>query len=430
MANVVVIGLQWGDEGKGKITDLLTLKADIVVRFQGGENAGHTIVVNGKRYIFHLIPSGILHPTKYCCIGNGVVISLDVLFKEIEALKRQGIKINPKNLLISERAHLVMPYHKNIDLAREVKRAKTKIGTTGRGIGPCYEDKANRSGIRIVDLMDKESFLEKLKLNVEEKNFYLTQYLGAQGVNFKEIAKTYLDYAQRLRPFVGNVSWFLWQAKEEGKNILFEGAQGAQLDIDHGTYPYVTSSNTLVGSICTGTGFPIAAINKTIGVSKAYTTRVGGGPFPTESTDSVGEYLRKRGNEFGATTGRPRRCGWLDLVAVKQAVRLNGVQGLALTKLDVLSGLNEIKVCVGYNYKGQTIDYLPASSLTIAKCLPIYRTFSGWGEGLWAKPSAKFSSAARAYLEFISDFLAIPISIISTGPSRKEVIWQDDIFKK
>ena len=422
MANVVVIGLQWGDEGKGKIIDLLAEQADVVVRFQGGNNAGHTIVVNGKKHIFHLIPSGILHPEKRCCIGNGVVIDPAVLLEEFKKLKENGVELTPQRFLISERAHLIMPYHKAIDLAREAKKGKTKIGTTGRGIGPCYEDKAARTGFRMIDLMDKSFFENRLRTQIEEKNFYLTQYLKAEGVDFRETAQTYFEYAEKLAPFIGDVARFLWRAKEEGKNILFEGAQGTHLDMDHGTYPYVTSSNTVASSICAGAGFPINAIDTIIGVCKAYTTRVGGGPFPTELTDFPGEYLREKGKEFGATTGRPRRCGWLDLVVVKQAVRLNGVQKLALTKLDVLTGLDEIKVCIGYNYQGKTIDYVPTSFSAIAECRPVYNSFSGWKETLKGKSWEGLPHTAKVYLEFISDFLGIPISIVSIGSGREEVI--------
>ena len=429
MPNVVVIGLQWGDEGKGKIIDLLTEKADIIVRFQGGNNAGHTIVVKGEQYIVHLIPSGILHPDKICCIGNGVVIDPGVLLEEIEELKKRGIEITPERLLISEKAHIIMPYHKAIDLAREAKKGKKKIGTTGRGIGPCYEDKAARTGIRMIDLMDEEVFLEKLKIKIEEKNFYLTHYLNAKEVNFEEVAKTYLNYAEKLRAFVKNVAHFLWKASDEGKNILFEGAQGTHLDIDHGTYPYVTSSNTVASSVCAGAGFPITAIDTIIGVCKAYTTRVGGGPFPTELKDSLGDYLRKKGNEYGATTGRPRRCGWLDLVVVKESIRLSGVKKLALTKLDVLTGLDEIKVCIGYEYNGEIIDYIPASLKTISQCKPIYRVFSGWQESLKGKTFENLPKATQKYLNFISEFLGIPVSIISTGAEREKAIFTQEIFE-
>jgi len=426
MPNVVVVGLQWGDEGKGKIIDFLTQKADVVVRFQGGNNAGHTIVVDGQKYILHLIPSGILHPDKVCVIGNGVVVDPAVLLKEITELQAKGVKLSPKRFLLSEKAHVIMPYHKAIDLAREAKKGKGKIGTTGRGIGPCYEDKATRTGFRMIELLDKEHFLEKLKQKVEEKNFYLTQYLGAEGVSFEAIAETYLKYAEFLRPYIKNVARFLWEAKEAKKNILFEGAQGTQLDIDHGTYPYVTSSNTVAGSVCSGAGFPITAITSVVGVCKAYTTRVGGGPFPTELSDEIGQHLQQKGGEFGSTTGRPRRCGWLDLVVVREAVRLNGVRKLAITKLDVLSGIKELKICVGYECNGEKIDFLPASIKDIEKCNPIYETFAGWDGELAGK--TELPSEAQRYLEFISDFVGVPVALISTGPGREEIICAEEVF--
>ncbi len=428
MANVVVIGLQWGDEGKGKIIDFLTQAADVVVRFQGGNNAGHTIVVDGQKYILHLIPSGILHLHKICAIGNGVVIDPAVLLTEIKDLKEKGIDVTPERLLISEKAHVIMPYHKAIDLAREAKKGKGKIGTTGRGIGPCYEDKATRTGFRMVELLDRESFLEKLKAKVEEKNFYLTQYLKAKPLNFDEMAEAYLRYGEELKPYLTNVPRFLWKAKEAGKSILFEGAQGTQLDIDHGTYPYVTSSNTVASSVCSGAGFPITAVDTVLGVCKAYTTRVGGGPFPTELQDATGNHLRDKGGEYGSTTGRPRRCGWLDLVVVKEAIRLNGVSKLAITKLDVLTGLEELKVCVGYAYEGKKIDYLPASVAGIEKCKPIYETLPGWQEDLSGRNLENLPIAAKNYLKFISDFVEVPIVLVSTGPGREEIICTEEIF--
>ena len=428
MANVVVIGLQWGDEGKGKIIDFLTQTADVVVRFQGGNNAGHTIVVDGQKYILHLIPSGILHPYKVCAIGNGVVVDPAVLLTEIKKLKEKGVEVTPERLLVSEKAHVIMPYHKAIDLAREAKKGKSKIGTTGRGIGPCYEDKATRTGFRMIELLDKESFLEKLKLKLEEKNFYLTQYLKAEPLNFDEIAEAYLRYGEELKPYLANVPRFLWQAKEAGKSILFEGAQGIQLDIDHGTYPYVTSSNTVASSVCSGAGFPITAVDTVLGVCKAYTTRVGGGPFPTELQDAIGNHLRDKGGEYGSTTGRPRRCGWLDLVVVKEAIRLNGVSKLAITKLDVLTGLEKLKVCIGYEYEGERIDYLPASVTGIEKCKPIYETLPGWQEDLSGRDLESLPVATKDYLKFISEFVEIPIALVSTGPGREEVIYTEEIF--
>ncbi len=421
MSQVVVVGMQWGDEGKGKIIDLLAEKADIIVRFQGGNNAGHTIVVNKKKYIFHLIPSGIFHDGKMCCIGNGVVVDPKVLLEEIDRLKAYNIEISPHKLCISERAHVIMPYHKRIDIAREKKKGKKRIGTTGRGIGPCYEDKAARTGIRIIDLIDKKPFLKKLKERIEEKNFYLTQYLHDEPVSFKEIADTYTKYGEVLRPYVGNVTQLLWQAKDKGKNILFEGAQGTHLDIDHGTYPYVTSSNTLAGNICAGAGFPITAIDTIIGVCKAYTTRVGGGPFLTELKGTFEDSLRERGGEYGATTGRPRRCGWLDLVAIKQSIRLNGVQQLAITKLDVLTGLEKIKICIDYQYNGKKMEFLPVETDISAKYTPIYETLPGWKEDLQADWDS-LPKAARDYLDYINQFTGVPLSIISIGPRREETI--------
>ncbi len=421
MSQVVVVGMQWGDEGKGKIIDLLAEQADIIVRFQGGNNAGHTIIVKGKKHIFHLIPSGIFHDGKLCCIGNGVVIDPEVLIKEIEGLKAQGIKIGPNKLCISERAHIIMPYHKRIDIAREKKKGRSKIGTTGRGIGPCYEDKVARTGIRVIDLLDKEGFLKKLKERLEEKNFYLTQYFHEEPIPFEEVADAYTKYGETLRPYVKNVAHILWQAKNEGKNILFEGAQGTHLDIDHGTYPYVTSSNTLAGNVCAGTGFPITAINTVVGVCKAYTTRVGGGPLPTELKGELGDHLREKGGEYGATTGRPRRCGWLDLAVVRQSIYLNGVQQLAITKLDVLTGLKEIKVCIGYRYNGEEMKDLPISMDVLARCTPIYETLPGWDKEL--KPDwGNLPKEAKDYLDYISQFTGVPLSIVSIGPKREETI--------
>lgn len=429
MSQAVVVGMQWGDEGKGKIIDLLAEQADIIVRFQGGNNAGHTIVVNREKHIFHLIPSGILHDGKMCCIGNGVVIDPEVLLGEIDRLKTHGIEINPNKLCISERAHVIMPYHKRIDIAREKKKRGKKIGTTGRGIGPCYEEKAARTGFRIIDLLDKKTFLRKLEERIEEKNFYLTQYFHDEPVSFKEIADTYTKYGEILKPYVGNVTQLLWQAKDKGKSILFEGAQGTHLDIDHGTYPYVTSSNTVAGNVCGGTGFPITAINTIIGVCKAYTTRVGGGPFLTELKGDLGDYLRKRGGEYGATTGRPRRCGWLDLIAVKQSICLNGVQELAITKLDVLTGLKEIKICIGYQYNGKKMEFLPVETDMFNKCRPIYETLPGWEEELQADWNS-LPKAAKDYLDYINQFTGVSLSIISIGPNREQTILLKNPFEK
>ncbi len=430
MSSVVVVGTQWGDEGKGKIVDLLTQKADVVVRFQGGNNAGHTLVIKQKKHILHLIPSGIFHPDTVCVIGNGVVVDPEVLISEIEALKKEGIHITPEKLVISEKAHTIMPYHKAIDMAREKRAGKGKIGTTCRGIGPCYEDKVGRRGFRLIELTNPEFFKKKLESVLEEKNFYL-EYLGGSPLSFEEIYEKYAKFGEYLKPYLKDVSSFLWDARNSGKNILFEGAQGTFLDIDHGTYPYVTSSNTVAANACCGTGLGPSAIDRVIGIMKAYTTRVGEGPFITELFDETGEYLREKGGEFGATTGRPRRCGWLDLVMVKTAVRLNGLQGLVVTKLDVLTGLPEIKLCVAYEKNGKTVNNFPASLQDFAELKPVYETFPGWNTSL--KGIQKFEDLpqeAKDYLKRIESYLEIPIYLISTGPERDSYILIKDPFQK
>lgn len=423
MSVMVVVGTQWGDEGKGKIVDVLTEKADYVVRFQGGNNAGHTLVINQKKYILHLIPSGVFHPQTVCVIGNGVVVDPEVLIHEIETLKKEGLKIDPEKLKISERAHTIMPYHKALDLAREKKADKNKIGTTGRGIGPCYEDKVGRRGFRLIDLTRPDFFREKLKTVLEEKNFLL-QYLGFEPLSFEEIYQKYVEYGNYLKPFLTDTSEILWKAKRENKNILFEGAQGTFLDIDYGTYPFVTSSNTLSGNACCGGGLGPTFIDKVLGIVKAYTTRVGEGPFPTELKDELGKYLRERGGEYGATTGRPRRCGWLDLVMVKTAVRLNGISEIAITKLDVLSGLEKIKICRAYKLDNKLIETFPSTLEDLAQIEPVYEEFPGWKEEL--KNCTTFESLptqAKNYLKFIEDFLGIPIKIVSTGPERENCLF-------
>ncbi|MFP5213538.1 MAG: adenylosuccinate synthase, partial [Acidobacteriota bacterium] len=382
MANVIVIGTQWGDEGKGKVVDLLTEKADYVVRFQGGNNAGHTLVVNGKKFIFHLIPSGILHKGKVCMIGNGVVLDPGVLLCEVDRLHEAGIAITPENFLISRYTHVIMPYHRAMDNAREAKKGNTKIGTTGRGIGPAYEDKVTRVGIRVHDLFDPKIFHEKLERNLEEKNFMLQNYYGEKPLDLKAIEEEYLRYGERLAPFAENVSERLHAADTSGKNILFEGAQGTHLDIDHGTYPYVTSSNTVAGNACCGTGIGPTRIDKVLGVAKAYTTRVGGGPFPSELLDETGRHIQEKGGEFGATTGRPRRCGWLDMVVVKSSIRLNGLTGLVITKLDVLSGIPKIKIAVGYQCGPKRLESVPPELNALEACQPIFEEFPGWEEDI------------------------------------------------
>ncbi len=359
MASVIIIGAQWGDEGKGKIVDLLAEQVNCVVRFQGGNNAGHTIVVGGRKFILHLIPSGILHPGRMCLIGNGVVIDPAVLLKEMDGLNGGGLPVTPENLMISRYAHVIMPYHQALDLAREARKGQAKIGTTGRGIGPCYEDRAGRSGIRVHDLFDENAFRQKLAANLEEKNFMLEHFYGTKPLATGPIIEQYLGYGKRLESFAGNVSLYVENAFREGRRVLFEGAQGSHLDIDHGTYPFVTSSNTVAGNACCGAGIGPTRIQSVLGVIKAYTTRVGGGPFPTELFDDTGEYIREHGGEFGSTTGRPRRCGWLDIMVVKASVRLNGLAGLIVTKLDVLSGIPTLKIAVGYQSGAERPEIMP-----------------------------------------------------------------------
>lgn len=419
MPAIVVVGTQWGDEGKGKIVDALTEKADFVVRFQGGNNAGHTLVINQKKHILHLIPSGIFHPHTTCVIGNGVVVDPEVLIQEIEKLKNEGFDISSQKLKVSERAHAIMPYHKVLDLVRESKAKKDKIGTTGRGIGPCYEDKVGRRGFRLIDLTKPDFFREKLKTVLEEKNFYL-KYFGAEPLKFEEIYEKYLEYGRYLKPYLTDTSHILWEAKRQNKVIIFEGAQGTFLDIDYGTYPYVTSSNTLSGNACCGSGLGPTAIDKVIGIVKAYATRVGEGPFPTELKDELGMHLREKGGEYGATTGRPRRCGWLDLVMVKTAIRLNGISCIALTKLDVLSGLDTLKICTAYKIDEKVTDLFPSTFEDLNKVTPLYEELPGWKEDISAiKSFEDLPQAAKNYLKKIESYLEVPIKIVSTGPARE-----------
>jgi adenylosuccinate synthase len=424
MANVVVVGTQWGDEGKGKIVDLLTRYADYIVRFQGGNNAGHTLVVEGRQYIFHLIPSGILYENKKCMIGNGVVIDPEVLLAEMQELQENGLPVTPERLMISENAHLIMPYHKALDLNQEAAlKSSKKIGTTGRGIGPCYGDKINRKGIKIGDLLDENLFKDKLKDNVEEKNFLLTRQLNSEPVSFAAINSQFQVFAEKLAPYLGNVSVELDQARKSGKHILFEGAQGTQLDIDHGTYPFVTSSNTVAGNACTGSGFGPVHIDAVIGILKAYTTRVGSGPFPSELFDDTGEQLQKKGGEFGATTGRKRRCGWLDSVVANEAVRLNSITGLAVTKLDVLSGQPALKIATSYEADGQTFKAMPSNIRITEKVKPVYEEISGWQEEIAnARSLDDLPRQARDYIKRIEDITETPAVIISVGPARDETL--------
>ncbi|MFA7383193.1 MAG: adenylosuccinate synthase [Desulfurivibrionaceae bacterium] len=432
MANVVIVGTQWGDEGKGKIVDLLTEHADFVVRFQGGNNAGHTLVVNGKKYVFHLIPSGILYENKMCFIGNGVVLDPGVLLEEMDKLAASGLPVNPQRLMISERAHLIMPYHRLLDSCSESALANgKKIGTTGRGIGPCYGDKILRKGIKAGDLLDSGSLMEKIRENLEEKNFLFSKKFNCEPLKAETVYDEYLKYAQRLAPYIDNVSVALDDGRKAGKHILFEGAQGTQLDIDHGTYPFVTSSNTIAGNACTGSGFGPSHIDCVIGILKAYTTRVGEGPFPTELFDATGDALQQKGGEFGATTGRKRRCGWLDGVIAREAVRLNGITGLAITKLDVLSGQPTLKLATSYEADGRKLTALPGNIKTFAKMQPVYETLSGWSEEIsQARTVDDLPAKARDYVKRIEEFTETPAYILSVGPGREQTMLLDNPFQK
>ena len=423
MANVAVIGAQWGDEGKGKIVDLLAQQSDVVVRFQGGNNAGHTLVVNGQKTILHVIPSGALHRDKVCVIGNGVVLDAEVLLHELQELRQQGHLQNDSQLRISEQAHLIMPYHRAIDQARERMRGAGKIGTTGRGIGPTYEDKAARVGIRVIDLLEEDTFRAKLEHNIAEKNVYLRAILKEQALDFEEIHRTYSGYREKLAPYVTDTGVLLDEMFRDGKNVLFEGAQGTLLDLDHGTYPFVTSSNTVVGGVCSGAGVGPRHIHEVIGISKAYTTRVGSGPFPTELTGPAGEKLRQDGDEYGATTGRPRRCGWFDAVAVRHAVRLNGLTGIALTKLDVLTGLPKIRVCTAYQAGARLLRHFPASLKVMESLEPVWEEFEGWQEPVsGARSVADLPANARRYMERLEELVETEIVIASIGPDRDQTI--------
>jgi adenylosuccinate synthase len=425
LANVVVIGAQWGDEGKGKITDLLSKSADVVVRYQGGVNAGHTVVVQGQTFKLHLIPSGILYPETKCIIGCGTVIDPKVLIEELDRLV--ALNIPTDKLLISQTAHVTMPYHRTIDLASEEVRGTHKIGTTGRGIGPTYADKSDRMGIRVQDLMDAESFREQMIWTIAQKNEILEKLYNLPPLDPEQVVTEYLGYAERLRPHIVNTSIEIYDAVRHRRNILFEGAQGTLLDLDHGTYPYVTSSNPIAGGACIGTGIGPTTIDRVIGVAKAYTTRVGEGPFPTELSDSNGDMLGERGAEFGTTTGRKRRCGWFDGVIGRYAVRINGMDCMAITKLDVLDDFDEIQVCVAYEINGkQTIDF-PDSARDFAKCVPVYKTLPGWKQNTAECRSLEdLPTAALDYLKFLADLMEVPISIVSLGPSRDQTIIVED----
>ena len=430
MANVAIIGAQWGDEGKGKIVDLFTHDADIIVRFQGGNNAGHTLVVDGKKTVLHLVPSGALHPGKLCVIGNGVVVDPEVLLKEIAGLKQNGWLLDDASLRISEEAHLIMPYHKAIDQARERLRGEGMIGTTGRGIGPAYEDKVARIGIRFIDLLEEETFQEKLRRNIEEKNIYLKAILKEKALDFNKIHDRYSGYREKLKTYVIDTGLLLDREMRAGKRVLFEGAQGTLLDVDHGTYPFVTSSNTVAGGVSSGTGVGPRHIHQVIGISKAYTTRVGSGPFPTELHGSEGEILKREGIEFGATTGRPRRCGWFDAVAVRHAVRISGITGLALTKLDVLTGFKKIPMCVAYRYDGKIHEEFPASIRAMQSAQPILEEMDGWDTPLTAvRRFSDLPANAQKYVRRIEKILETEVILVSVGPDREQTVMLKNPFE-
>ncbi|WP_041640981.1 adenylosuccinate synthase [Magnetococcus marinus] len=424
MSNVVIVGTQWGDEGKGKIVDLLTEQADMVVRFQGGHNAGHTLVVDGKKYILHLIPSGIIRPGKQCAIGNGVVLDPAALLAEMAKLAEVGVAISPENLKIADRTNLILPYHNALDQAREKKKGEEKkIGTTGRGIGPCYEDKSARRGIRLVDLYNPALFEEKLRENLDLVNFLLKNYYHEEGFQLADIRDDYLRMGDQLAPYCEDLAPWLEQAQAEGKNILFEGAQGALLDVDFGTYPFVTSSTTNASGACSGSGVAPGKLDYVLGIVKAYTTRVGSGPFPTELECADGQYLAKKGHEFGATTGRPRRCGWFDAVVVRHSARVSGLNGICITKLDVMDGMSEVRLCTGYRIDGKETAYVPADTAKLDRVEPIYETMPGWREStVGCKNWQDLPAAAQAYLNRLVQVVGVPISILSTGPDRSETL--------
>ncbi len=431
--NLVLVGAQWGDEGKGKVIDVLAAEADVLIRYQGGPNAGHTVIVEDEEFIFHTIPSGLLHPGKIGVIGNGVVIDPAALLEEIARLRARGIDVE-RALKISDQAHLIFPYHTRLDAAEEARRASATmlggsatecgggpIGTTGRGIGPCYVDKVARCGIRVADLMDDAAFREKLRRNVEEKNRVLRLLYGAPPVEFEAIASQYRAYRDALRPFVVNGVRFLHDLRQQGKRLLFEGAQGTLLDVDHGTYPYVTSSNATAGGACTGAGVPPTSIDRVIGVVKAYTTRVGEGPLPTEFPALLMEQIRTKGKEFGATTGRPRRCGWFDAVVARHAVWVNGCDAIAVTKLDVLDAMPAVQICVGYRDGAQPLDEFPSNTAQLGRCAPVYETLPGWQSD--TSEIDRFDdlpAAAQRYLRRLEALLGVPICLISTGSKREQ----------
>lgn len=425
MAVSVVVGAQWGDEGKGKVVDLLSENYDITARYQGGANAGHTVIIGDKKYVLHLIPSGILHEDCECIIGNGVVIDPVALMEEIELLEKEGINIEGR-LWISQKAHLIMPYHKMLDRANEEKQGDRKIGTTGRGIGPAYVDKVNRKGIRIVDLLDRKGFEEKLRRNINAHNEVLEKIYHQLPLNVEEIVREYLEFDQRIDPYIKDVSIYINEAITAGRSVLLEGAQGTLLDVDHGTYPYVTSSNPTSGSACQGVGIGPTKISEVLGVIKAYTTRVGEGPFPTELNDADGDFLRAEGNEFGATTGRPRRCGWFDAVIARYAVRINGIDGLAMTKMDVLDKMERIRVCTAYDYNGKILKDFPTDLHMLSNCRPVYEDLPGWQSSTSdARTWEELPEGAQKYLQYLESLTGAPVKIISVGSRRTQTIFRE-----
>lgn len=427
MPALVVVGAQWGDEGKGKIIDFLAEQANMVVRYQGGNNAGHTVVVGDQEYKLHLIPSGILYPNKCCVIGNGVVVDPAVLLKELSYLEDRGIDTN--NLRISANSHVIMPYHRLLDKLEEERKGEAKIGTTGRGIGPAYMDKSARIGIRMVDLLDKEVFTEKLQANLAQKNQIIEQIYGQKGFTLAEILDQYLEYAEQIRKYITDTSLIINEAIDQDEKVLFEGAQGTLLDLDHGTYPYVTSSHPIAGGVCIGAGVGPTRIKRALGVVKAYTTRVGEGPFPTELLDELGERIRQEGHEFGTTTGRPRRCGWLDVVMLRYAVRISGLDSIAVTKLDVLDRLPEIKICTGYSYQGQILPGFPTDLKVLKDCQPIYEEMPGWQEDTTkCRTYQELPKKAQEYLERIQELCKVTINIVAVGPKREQTILLENCY--
>jgi adenylosuccinate synthase len=429
MPNVVAVGLQWGDEGKGKIIDILSEHADVVVRFQGGANAGHTIVVGQEKIVLHLMPSGILHKDKYCIIGNGVVLDPATLQEEISGLKAHGYMQNDKFFMISARAHLIMPYHKRLDVLREAEK-KNKIGTTGRGIGPAYEDRAARIGIRVIDIIDKRAFREQVRENLKVKNFLIKKYYKDEPFKLRDVVEEVGAYREMLKRYVGDNVQFLRRSMDEGRSILFEGAQGTYLDVDHGTYPFVTSSNTLAGNASCGAGVAPGSIDYALGVCKAYTTRVGEGPFPTELSGTEGELLREKGSEYGATTGRPRRCGWFDAVIVRRAVIMNGIKAVALMKLDVLDDFESINLCVKYRIGRKVYADPPLAMKDLSICEPVYERMDGWSRSLGdVRRFEDLPDNAKRYVKRLEELIGVPVVFISNGPDRKSTISLHNPFK-